>query len=123
MSLEQIAKSIDIAFLALIDKLPEVGYFITPLEMIDMNNRTDPYLQPLALSKREKLLQGISLLGVRVQLKQRRINSVLPAARVLRWTLASKGYFCACIPCGQLTLSGMLCTCLWDIQLTLPRGG
>ena len=76
------------------------------------------------------LLQGISLLRVRVQLKQRRINSVLlftystrRTARVLRWMLASKGYICACIPYGQLMLGGMLCTCLWDIQLTLPRGG
>ena len=42
MSLEQIAKSMDIAFLALIDQLPEVGHFITPLEMIDMNNRPLP---------------------------------------------------------------------------------
>ena len=71
MSLEQIAKSMNIAFLALIDQL-EVGYFITALEMID----TNLYFQPLALS-REKLLQGLSLLGVRVQLKQGRINSVL----------------------------------------------
>ena len=121
MSLEQIAKSMDIAFLALIDQLPEVGHFITALEMIDMNNR--PLPSATSLEPREKLLPGISLLGVRVQLKQRRINSVLLTARVLRWTLASKGYFCACIPYGQLTLSGMLCTCLWDIQLTLPRDG
>ena len=37
-----------------------------------------------------------SILGVRVQLKQRRINSVLlilHSTRSLRWTLASKGYF------------------------------
>ena len=39
ISLEQIAKSMEIAFLALIDQLPEVGHFITPFEMIDMNNR------------------------------------------------------------------------------------
>ena len=91
MSLEQIAKSMEIAFLALIDQLPEVGHFITSLEMVDIT--TDLYLQPLALSQREKLLQGISLLGVRVQLKQRRINSVLLTARVLRCMLASKGYF------------------------------
>ena len=39
MSLEQIAKSMDIAFLALIEELLEVGHFITALEMIDMNNR------------------------------------------------------------------------------------
>ena len=86
-----------------------------------MNNR--PLPTATSLEPREKLLQGISLLGVRVQLKQRRINFVLLTTRVLRWTLASKGYFCACIPYGQLTLSGMLCTCLWDIELTLPRDG
>ena len=39
MSLEEIANSMDIAFLALIDQLLEVGHFITALEMIDMNNR------------------------------------------------------------------------------------
>ena len=39
MSLEQIAKSMDIAFFALIDQLLEVGPFLTELEMIDMNNR------------------------------------------------------------------------------------
>ena len=39
MSLKQIAISIDIAILGLLDKLLEVGYFITPLEKIDMNNR------------------------------------------------------------------------------------
>ena len=38
MSLEQIAKSMDNAFLALIDQLLEVGHFITPLDVIDMNN-------------------------------------------------------------------------------------
>ena len=38
MSLEQIAKSMEIAFLTLINQLPEVGHFITPLEMIDVNN-------------------------------------------------------------------------------------
>ena len=37
--LEQIAKCMDIAFLALIDQLLEVGHFITALEMINMNNR------------------------------------------------------------------------------------
>ena len=42
MFLEQIAKSMDIAFLALIDKLLEVGHFITALEVIDMNNRPLP---------------------------------------------------------------------------------
>ena len=67
-SLEQIAKSMDIAFLARIDQLLEIGHFITPLEMIDMNNR--PLLSATSLEPREKLLQGISLLGVRVQLKQ-----------------------------------------------------
>ena len=36
MSLEQIAKSVDIAFLALLDQLLEVGHFITAIEMIDM---------------------------------------------------------------------------------------
>ena len=36
MSLEQIAKSVDIAFLALLDQLLEVGHFITAFEMIDM---------------------------------------------------------------------------------------
>ena len=51
MSLEQIAESMDIVFLALIDQLIGVGHFITSLEMIDMNNR--PYFQPLALSKGE----------------------------------------------------------------------
>ena len=39
MSLEQIAKSIDIAFLGLLDQLLEVGQFITALEKIGMNNR------------------------------------------------------------------------------------
>ena len=42
ISLEQIAKSMDIAFLALLDQLLEVGHFITALEMIDMNNRPLP---------------------------------------------------------------------------------
>ena len=42
MFLEQIAKSMDIAFLALIDQLFEVGHFITPLEVIDMDNRLLP---------------------------------------------------------------------------------
>ena len=42
MFLEQIAKSMDIAFLALIDQLLEVGHFITPLKVIDMNNRPLP---------------------------------------------------------------------------------
>ena len=37
--------------------------------------------------------------------------------------VAFLGYFFACIPYDQLTLGGMLCTCLWDIQLTLPRDG
>ena len=39
MSLEQIAESMDIAFLALLDQLLEVGHFITALKKIDMNNR------------------------------------------------------------------------------------
>ena len=39
VSLEQSAKSMDIAFLTLIDQLLEVGHFITALEMTDMNNR------------------------------------------------------------------------------------
>ena len=40
MSLEKkIAKSMDIAFLALLDQLFEVGHFITALEKNDMNNR------------------------------------------------------------------------------------
>ena len=39
MSLEKFSKSIDIAFLALLDQLLEVGHFITPLEKIGMNNR------------------------------------------------------------------------------------
>ena len=39
MSLEQIVKSMDIAFLALLDQPLEVGYFTTALEKIDMNNR------------------------------------------------------------------------------------
>ena len=42
MSLGKIAQSIDIAFLALIDQLLKVGHFITPLEVIDMNNRPLP---------------------------------------------------------------------------------
>ena len=42
MSHERIAKIMDIAFLALIDQLLEVGHFITPLEVIDMNNRPLP---------------------------------------------------------------------------------
>ena len=42
MSLEQSAKSMDIAFLGLIDQLLKVGHFITPLEVIDMNNRPLP---------------------------------------------------------------------------------
>ena len=40
MSLEQIAKSMDIAFLALLDQLLEVAHFITALEKIDMNYRS-----------------------------------------------------------------------------------
>ena len=44
MSLEQIAKSMDIAFFALLNQLLEVGHFIPALEMIDMNNR--PLLSP-----------------------------------------------------------------------------
>ena len=36
MSLEQIAKSMDIVFLTLLDQLLQRGYFITALEMIDM---------------------------------------------------------------------------------------
>ena len=97
ISLEQITESMDIAFLAHIDQLLEIGHFITAFEMIDMNNR--PLLLATCLEPREKLLQGISLLGVRVQPKQGRINSVLPfmyftrrTARVLRWMLGSKGY-------------------------------
>ena len=39
MSLEQIVKSTDIAFLALLEQLFEVGHFITAFEQIDMNNR------------------------------------------------------------------------------------
>ena len=39
ISLELIAKSMDIAFLALLDELLEDGHFITALEMNDMNNR------------------------------------------------------------------------------------
>ena len=42
MSLEQIAESLDIAFLALIEQHLEVGHFITTLEVIDMNNRPLP---------------------------------------------------------------------------------
>ena len=42
MSLEQITKSMDIAFFALIDQLLKFGHFITPLEVIDMNNRPLP---------------------------------------------------------------------------------
>ena len=42
MSMEKIAKRMDIAFLVLIDQLIEVGHFITALEMIDMNNRPLP---------------------------------------------------------------------------------
>ena len=38
----KLQKSMEIAFLALINQLPEVGHFITPLEMIDMNNRPLP---------------------------------------------------------------------------------
>ena len=129
MFLEQIAKSMDIAFLTLLDQLLEVGHFITALEMIGMTWTTNLYFQPLQPWAREKLLRSISLLGVRVQLKPGRINFVLllciPLKElwVLRWTLASKGYFCACIPYSQLTLDGMLCTCLRDIQRTLPRDG
>ena len=55
MSLEQIAKSIDITFLALLDQLLEVGYFITPLEKIDM--KTDLYFQPLPIE--QELLKGM----------------------------------------------------------------
>ena len=42
MSLDQIAKSMDIAFLALLYQLLEVGHFITALQKIvkiDMNDR------------------------------------------------------------------------------------
>ena len=70
MSVEQIAKNMDIAFLALLDQLLKVGYFITALEMIDMTCSHFAW-------EREKLLQGINLLGVKIQLKQGRIYSVL----------------------------------------------
>ena len=67
MPLEQIAKSMDIAFLALLNQLLEVGHFITALEKIDMNNR--PLLfSYFALSK--MLLKGISVLGVSIQLNK-----------------------------------------------------
>ena len=39
MPLEKIVKSMDIAFLALLDQLLEVGHFITALKKIDMNNK------------------------------------------------------------------------------------
>ena len=39
MSQKQILKSMDIAFLALLEQLLKVGHFITGLEKIDMNNR------------------------------------------------------------------------------------
>ena len=51
MSLEQIEKSVDTAFLALLDQLLEVGHFITALEMIDMNNR--PLLSATCLEQGE----------------------------------------------------------------------
>ena len=66
MSLEQIAKSMEIAFLALIDQLPEVGHFITPLEVIDMNNR--PLPSATSLEPEGEVITKLSLLGVRVQL-------------------------------------------------------
>ena len=122
---KKIAKSMNIAFFPLLDQLLEVGHFITAHEKIDMNNR--PLLSGnSALSK--KLLTGISVLGVRIQLKQGRINSVLflySSQRTEEFCgrLASTGYFCACIPYGQLTLGEMPCTCLWDIRLTLSRDG
>ena len=76
MSLEQIAKSMDIAFLALIDQLLEVGHFITALEMIDMNSR--PLLSATSLEQgREVITRYLSLPGARVQLKHGRINSVI----------------------------------------------
>ena len=52
-----------------------------------------------------------------------RIISVLLFLYSIQKTLVSKGYFFTCIPYGPLMLGGMLCTCLWDIQLTLPRDG
>ena len=39
MSLEKNANSMDIAFLALLDQLLEVGQIITALEKVDINNR------------------------------------------------------------------------------------
>ena len=64
MSLE-LAKSMDIAFVALIDQLLQVGHLIIPLEVIDMNNR--PLPSTTSLEQGQMLLQVISLLGVRVQ--------------------------------------------------------
>ena len=51
MSQEQIAKSMDIALLVLIDQLLDVGHFITALEMINMKNR--PLLSATCLEQGE----------------------------------------------------------------------
>ena len=63
----------DIAFLALVDQLLEIGRFITALEMIDMNNR--PLLSVTCLEQGEVITRY--KLGVWVKLKQGKINSVL----------------------------------------------
>ena len=81
----------DIAFLPF-DQLFEVEHFITALEKIDMNSR--PLLSHFALS--EKSLKGISVLGVRVQLKQGRINSVLffSVFHLKNWKSSAGGRYC-----------------------------
>ena len=127
MSLEWIAKSIDIAFLALLDQFFEVGHFITALEKIDMNTR--PLLSHLPLSK--KSFEGETYLELESSWNEE--ESILCFFYCIqlgkRWksssvdSTTSKGYFFSCIPYGQLTHSGMLRTCLWDIQLNLPKSG
>ena len=89
---------------------------------------TDLYFQTLCLE--QEVINSSSVLGVSIQLKPGRINSMLlflysiqRTERILWRILDSKIYFCTCIPYGQLMLAGMLCTCLWDKQLLLPRDG
>ena len=59
ISLEQIAKSMDIAFLALIDQLLEIGHFITALEMIYINNR--PLLSATCLEPEGEVISRYKL--------------------------------------------------------------
>ena len=120
MSLEQNAKSIDIAFLALLDQFFEVGHFITALEKIDM--KTDLYSATSPWVRSHGLELGSSWNGEESIM----FFYCIPLKELEEFCggcYRLQGIFCACIPYGQLTHSGMLCTCLWDIQLNLPKGG